>query len=206
MVVSLVAKVKTKHKHRKGIIEMKISLAICLVLLLGCEPPDLVEQPPIEQLEHDSYDDPVLDQLRKDHQTLRGIKNLKITPHKQLDQAARLHAEWMANNDKMSHTGSGGTSFWDRIKQTGYKGQSGGENIAAGYRTPQDAFRGWVGSEGHLQNIMNPNWQHIGLGFAKSANSGRIYWCAVFAKPVNQDATKVEAQKLSLPEPLNWED
>lgn len=121
-----------------------------------------------------------LQQLLDEHNQYRGQAGLKIlTQHPMLDRAAQKHAVWMAANDKMSHLGEGGTSFWDRVMFEGYHGKGGGENIAAGYETPISVFAGWKRSPGHNSNILNPNWEHIGLGMSK-ASGGRRYWCAVF--------------------------
>lgn len=43
-----------------------------------------------------------------------------LTLHSQLSQAAQRHSDDMALNDFMSHTGSDGSSPWDRIRATGY--------------------------------------------------------------------------------------
>lgn len=40
-----------------------------------------------------------------------------------------------------------------------------GENIAKGYRTPEDVVEGWMNSPGHRANILNVNYTHIGVGF-----------------------------------------
>ena len=55
-----------------------------------------------------------------------------------------------------------------------------GENIAAGYPTPQSVFSGWLGSPGHRANIENPNYVSMGAGAASSA-TGQIYWAHTFS-------------------------
>jgi len=39
-----------------------------------------------------------------------------------------------------------------------------GENIALGYPTPLAVVAGWMGSEGHRANILNPTYTQIGVG------------------------------------------
>lgn len=92
-----------------------------------------------------------------------------------LGNAAQKHADWMAANGRLSHTGTGGSDFTQRIKQEGYRMQTGGENIAAGHRTVSDVMKGWMGSRGHRANILNREFKEIGVG--RSGN----YWCVVFA-------------------------
>jgi uncharacterized protein YkwD len=55
-----------------------------------------------------------------------------------------------------------------------------GENIAAGYKTAEDVVAGWMGSPGHRRNILNPDYQEIGIGVTRSEARYRIYWVQVF--------------------------
>jgi uncharacterized protein YkwD len=38
-----------------------------------------------------------------------------------------------------------------------------GENIAFGYESPHDLVSGWMHSEGHRANILNPQFHRIGV-------------------------------------------
>jgi uncharacterized protein YkwD len=112
-----------------------------------------------------------------------------VTMHPQLNQAALGHSQDMAFNDFFSHTGSDGSSPWQRIVAAGYTNFStAGENIAAGYSTPQAVMTGWMNSPGHRNNILNCAFQHIGVGYYYLANdTGSVnyhhYWTQVFASP-----------------------
>lgn len=105
-----------------------------------------------------------------------------------LTQAAQGHSQDMAVNDFFSHTGSNGSSTWQRISATGYSYSSAAENIAAGYSTPASVMAGWMGSPGHRANILNCNLREIGVGYYyQSPDTGSInyshYWVQVFATP-----------------------
>ena len=54
-----------------------------------------------------------------------------------------------------------------------------GENIAAGQPTPESVVAGWLRSEGHCRNIMNPGFRELGLGFAQGGTYG-TYWVQDF--------------------------
>lgn len=98
-----------------------------------------------------------------------------------LGQASHVHSTDMATNNFFSHTGSDGSSPFDRMQREGYQFRTAGENISAGYRTVDAAVNGWLNSAGHCSNIMNPNFQDMGAARADSANSTyRIYWTAGF--------------------------
>jgi len=82
-----------------------------------------------------------------------------------LVQAARAHSTDMVQQGYFSHTGSNGSSFVAREISAGYpkKGPS-AENIAWGYRTPQDVVTGWMNSPGHRANILNCDFKTLGVG------------------------------------------
>ncbi|MCP4398531.1 MAG: hypothetical protein GY801_14700 [bacterium] len=96
---------------------------------------------------------------------------------KELGIAARRHSDDMAQNNFMSHTGSDGSSPWDRLADAGYQYYTAGENVAAGYSSPNSVATGWMNSSGHRANILNPNFCEIGAGYAYGANSSYgHYW------------------------------
>jgi len=105
-----------------------------------------------------------------------------------LNNAALGHSEDMARHDFFSHTGSDGSLPWDRMTRAGYQWSGAGENIAAGYVTPEDVMNGWMGSAGHRANILNCSFRDIGVGYTYLANdTGSVnyfhYWTQVFGAP-----------------------
>jgi uncharacterized protein YkwD len=89
----------------------------------------------------------------------------------------------MAVNGYFSHTSQDGRSPWQRIADAGYTASATGENIAAGYATPEAVVAGWMTSTGHCNNIMNGNSNETGLGYAYQQGSpyGR-YWTQTFGR------------------------
>ncbi len=56
-----------------------------------------------------------------------------------------------------------------------------GENIAAGYSSAQAVFEGWMNSEGHRANILNPDFKSMGVGVSYVPGSEwNIYWTQCF--------------------------
>lgn len=138
------------------------------------------------------------------HNGERADRSLReLTVNGRLNAAAQKHAQWMADNNVMDHTGENGSSFWQRVRKEGYFGRGGGENIAAGYRTPEAVFKGWMNSSGHRRNIRGPNWEHIGLGVAVS-RTGTKFWCVVFAYGGADNLPASHEPDLMLPEPIEW--
>ncbi|BDG35019.1 CAP domain-containing protein [Saccharococcus caldoxylosilyticus] len=56
------------------------------------------------------------------------------------------------------------------MKNFGIRYCTAGENIAAGQRTPQEVVNAWMNSPGHRANILNKNFTHIGVGYAKGGS------------------------------------
>ncbi len=88
-----------------------------------------------------------------------------------LAEASRLHSEDMRDNNYFSHTGLDGSSPWERVSRTEFRGQPRGENIASGYRSATGAVQGWINSPGHCVNIMNPQVNVMGYGSAGSLHT-----------------------------------
>lgn len=100
-----------------------------------------------------------------------------------LRTAAYLHSKDMADNGYFSHTGLNGSRFWERAQDAGYDGFAAGENIAAGYRTPEAVMTGWMNSPGHRNNILNCSHTHLGVGYHfGSGSSYGAYWTQVFGQ------------------------
>lgn len=99
-----------------------------------------------------------------------------------LVRAARAHSADMVQQGYFSHTGSDGSNFVAREVGAGYpkKGPS-AENIAWGYRTPQDVVTGWMNSPGHRANILNCGSVAVGVGLAYTAG-GSAYWTQDFGR------------------------
>lgn len=80
----------------------------------------------------------------------------------QLEKSAGRHASDMYLNHFFSHNGSDGSSFDERIRDTGYPWMSAGENIAHGYNDVTTVIQGWIDSEAHCRQMMSPNYKEIG--------------------------------------------
>jgi uncharacterized protein YkwD len=97
--------------------------------------------------------------------------------------AARAHSLDMGEQDYFDHDSLDGRSFSDRMTMAGFAGASPwGENIAAGQQTALSVVEGWMESDGHCANIMNPSYRVIGIGYAEvEGSSYGTYWTQDFA-------------------------
>lgn len=125
----------------------------------------------------------------------------------ELNNAARYHARDMAEDeyfDHHTHDRVNGTlvlvcAWNERIRL--YYGDylRLGENIARGYPTPESVFQGWMNSEGHRGNILNPNYREVGVGYHDT------YWSQVFGERddvyplvINQELMETDSQNINI--------
>ena len=94
-----------------------------------------------------------------------------------LTAAAQDHSDDMYARRTMSHTGGDGSGPGQRIARTGYASATWGENVAAGYASVDAVMAGWLGSDGHCANLMNPGFTEFGAGETER------YWTQVLARP-----------------------
>ncbi|WP_259069748.1 CAP domain-containing protein [Mucilaginibacter sp. X4EP1] len=109
-----------------------------------------------------------------------------------LEIAAKGHAYDMAEENYFSHTSKDGRNLEDRVVQAGYyfKGYRSfavGENIAMGQQSIAEVMQGWIKSEGHCKNLMNPAFKEVGIALYNN------YWVQDFG---GRQPFTAEQQKL----------
>jgi uncharacterized protein YkwD len=97
-----------------------------------------------------------------------------------------------------SHDGSGTKSDWtgsllgkqsvlnERVETYGYNWQTIGENLGAGtlIDTAEKMVDGWLESDKHCENLMNPSFTEVGMVQITDNNSLYThYWTQNFGKP-----------------------
>lgn len=103
-----------------------------------------------------------------------GVAPLSLAEDLQQSTAIRAHEIVQY----FSHTRPDGsdcfTVMWD-------KGNTCGENIAAGYPTAAQTVEQWMNSEGHRANILNPAFHELGVGYAyEEYSTYHHYWVQLF--------------------------
>jgi len=99
-----------------------------------------------------------------------------------LNRSAQEYAKDMEKRSFFSHTDPDGRASVDRIRLTGYITAPcdcqwrywTGENLGMDQKTPEEVMRDWMASPGHRDNILNPHYTEIGIGW-----SGK-YWVEHF--------------------------
>jgi uncharacterized protein YkwD len=99
----------------------------------------------------------------------------------QLSEAAQKYSQVLASSGCFEHTCGPVPNFVDRIGQSGYSGWTSlGENIAAGYPTPEAVVGGWMASPGHRENILSPSYSEVGIGLVSGIGQLGTYWTEEF--------------------------
>lgn len=109
----------------------------------------------------------------------KGLPALKA--NWQVSRVARYKSQDMIDRNYFSHTSPTYGSPFRMLESFGISFSAAGENIAMGLRTPSEVMRAWMGSPGHRANILNPSYNEIGVGLAKSSR-GVCYWTQMFIK------------------------
>ena len=121
-----------------------------------------------DALTADKAMDAVLCLVNKERKS-RGLS--KLHRDGRLVDAATKHSRYQYRKGKLTHTGPGGNDVADRVEQQGYKWRALGENVAWNYGSPRELMKGWMGSEGHCENILSPDFTDFGFGF-KTGSKG----------------------------------
>lgn len=101
-----------------------------------------------------------------------GVAPLKSDA--KLMEVAKIKADDMVKNNYFSHTSPTYGSPFDMMKRFGITYQTAGENIA-GNSSVEAAHNALMQSEGHRKNILNPNFNYIGIGICPSPVYGKVF-------------------------------
>jgi uncharacterized protein YkwD len=105
------------------------------------------------------------------NRSANGVSALRLNDC--LNHAAVRQATAMAQREQIFHQDLG------RVLRK-CKLNTAGENVASGYRSGVSVVNGgWMHSEGHRANILNPSFTLIGIG-ARLGHNGRWYVSQVF--------------------------
>lgn len=124
----------------------------------------------IKAIEHDVI------QLCNQERAKHGLQPL--SPDWQVSRVARHKSTDMRDKNYFSHTSPTYGSPFDMLKAYNISYRAAGENIAKGQRSAQQVVQSWMNSSGHRQNILSPNYTHIGVGYADGGTGP--YWTQMF--------------------------
>ena len=101
--------------------------------------------------------------------------------------AAQAQAREMARLERMSHLDGQNRGLAERLRATGYRFSTAAENVGVGYPSLDEIVAAWLASEGHCENLLNPEVLEFGLACMDAGSTGspadRRYWTLVLGAP-----------------------
>lgn len=102
--------------------------------------------------------------LTNQERSLNGLKPLNLDSD--LGHAAYSKSANMVARNYFDHFAYG-LSPWLIIRNSGYDYQIAGENLAMDFNSPEGIVSAWMNSTDHRKNILNPDFQDVGIGVVK---------------------------------------
>jgi hypothetical protein len=112
---------------------------------------------------------PVIEAMKALHALEKaGTKLRPLSFADGLNRCARDHAVDQGTHGLYSHTGSDGTSAWDRIRRYGGWKRKAAENMCTGFNSGLDIVRYLIVDDGepdrsHRINILSPDFERVGI-------------------------------------------
>jgi len=142
---------------------LKLMLVLLALFCASVTPIMFAEEVSASQ---NSYENEVLKLVNEERKKV-GIAPLEMD--RELLSAAKTRAKELET--RFSHTRPDGSSCYSVSPKVR------GENIAYGQQTPQKVMDSWMNSPSHRENILNPKFKSIGIGYHKGNHP---YWVQLF--------------------------
>lgn len=157
------------------------------------EAPVIYEEPPVQQYVEPvpeqqpepqpqaqntaySYEQSEILRIINEIRAAHGLPGFIMTD--QVNAAASVRAEETTRS--FSHTRPDGRECFSVVNDLGISAMTMGENIACGNSSPEKTVEQWMNSEGHRNNILNPAFTTMGVGFARASDVYGYYWAQFF--------------------------
>ena len=111
-----------------------------------------------------TFEDDVIERINQER-----LDNGNLPPYKrvaELDVSSQTHSYNMADRDFFMHCDPDtGERHKDRMTAAGYDWDAAGENIAAGYWSPEFVMSAWMNSTPHRNAILSTTFREVGAGY-----------------------------------------
>lgn len=153
-----------------------------LALLFSCTTEDIDSEnesangtPVVLNYHYSAVELETMDLINKYRDSL-GMNKLEIINH--VSYKSEEHDEYMISNNVVNHNYFQARSS-NIIKAVGAQKVS--ENIAYNYDSAKEAFKAWLNSQVHRQNIEG-DYTHFGISVRENPINGRKYYTNIFVK------------------------
>jgi hypothetical protein len=134
----------------------------------------------------------------------RNMGSLHTNP--QLERAAQLKANDMAEREFFAHVNPDGQQPWYYLGLAGYRYDAAGENLAVDFIDSDDVHRAWMKSPTHMANIVQSKFTEIGIATSRGRYEGKdvVFVVQFFGTP--SVATPVVPQFTQTPQEVSVSD
>ena len=135
-----------------------------------------------------------------------------VIENEKLTLAAKDRINDMFAKNYWDHYAPEGTEPWDAVKNAGYNYSYAGENLGKGFTDANAVVGAWMNSPSHRENLLNGNYEEIGVAIGSGLLNGRNTTIIVqlFAspfekgvKPVTVLGSKSQVEQFSLSNVFN---
>ncbi|NBV77397.1 CAP domain-containing protein [bacterium] len=112
----------------------------------------------------------VLATLTNQDRAAQGVPGLRVSSV--LQKAAQLKADDMVKRSYFAHTAPDGTEPWHWFDAVGYRYARAGENLAVFFSESEDVQKAWMNSPTHRANILNKDYDEVGIAVAYGTYQG----------------------------------
>lgn len=125
----------------------------------------------------------------------KGLQPLKLND--KLVQAAQQKAQDMLAKEYFAHTSPSGVTPWYWFDKVGYNYVAAGENLSKDFTESVYLHWAWMSSPSHRDNILNKNYQEIGIAVIEGKINGKNTVLAVqlFGKLATKKIEKPETKQ-----------
>lgn len=109
-------------------------------------------------------------ELVNQKRTEKGLKPLVF--NSKLNEVAQRKAGDMFAFNYWAHTSPSGKDPWSFFKEVGYDYSFAGENLARDFMDSDSVVNAWMNSPSHRDNLLNPNYQEMGLAIVNGTLNG----------------------------------
>ena len=117
-----------------------------------------------------------------------------------LTEAARAKAQDMAERNYWSHETPDGQQPWIFIDGAEYQYIKAGENLAYGFLTSEQTVNGWMNSQTHRENMLDPAFSEVGFGYVNAVNfqgsNEETIVVAMYAQPMTADSSEPSEEQI----------
>lgn len=154
-------------KWKKPVLGLLFSMIVCFFLLKPVLQTDAAA--PFDVNEFVNTASTEINEMRMEN----GLEPLQTAPL--LQKMCQERADELTKS--YAHSRANGDAWYTILTDYGIDTNCfAGENIAAGYDTPEGVVEGWMNSAGHRKNILNTNYEYFAVGVSYYEDDPEYYF------------------------------